>query len=128
MANIMVVDDEREITALMKLILERAGHKVTTAGNGEEALLAMGVEPANPANALPDLMVLDLMMPIVDGFTVAITMRDDPRTVKIPLLIVTAKSDMRDAFREIPAVAGFFVKPFNPRQLVETIAGILAAK
>lgn len=128
MANILVVDDEKEIVMLMKIILERAGHKVTSAGNGEIALQALGVDPADSDVALPDLVVLDLMMPIVDGFTVAVTLRDEPRTAKLPLLIVTAKTDMRDRFAEVPAVAGFFVKPFNPKQLVETIASLLPGK
>ena len=128
MANILVVDDEKEIVMLMKIILERAGHKVTSAGNGEIALQVLGVDPADSDAVLPDLVVLDLMMPIVDGFTVAVTMRDEPRTAKLPLLIVTAKTDMRDRFAEVPSVAGFFVKPFNPKQLVETIASVLLGK
>ena len=128
MANIMVVDDEEAIIALMRMILERCGHKVFKAGNGEEALKALGVEPSNPSAPLPDIMVLDLMMPIVDGYTVAITMKDDPRTQKIPILVVTAKSDMRAPLSAIPQVAGFFDKPFNPKQLIETIDKILAKK
>lgn len=128
MANIMVVDDEPSIVMLMKIIIERNGHKVSEASNGEEALKALGVEPPDPSAGLPDLVVLDLMMPIVNGYSVAIAMKDDPRTREIPLLIVTAKSDMRQPLSAIPAVAGFFNKPFNPRELVETIEKILSGR
>ena len=128
MPNIMVVDDEEAIVSLMEIIITRSGHKVSKAGNGEEALKALGVEPSDPGAPLPDLIVLDLMMPFVDGYTVAVTMRDDPRTKAIPILVVTAKSDMRSSLAKIPAVAGFFEKPFNPKQLVETINTILARK
>lgn len=126
MASIMVIDDEEAIVRLMKMVIEKSGHTVSSAENGEQTLQALGLEPANESAVLPDLMVLDLMMPIVDGYTVALTMKDNPRTKNIPILVVTAKSDMRAPLAAIPQVVGFFEKPFNPKQLVETINSILA--
>lgn len=128
MAVIMVVDDEEAIVSLMKMVITRSGHSVRTAENGEVTLQELGLEPVNEAAELPDLIVLDLMMPIVDGYTVALRMKDVQRTKNIPILVVTAKSDMRAPLSAIPQVAGFFEKPFNPKKLVETINTILAAR
>lgn len=128
MADILIVDDEQSLVTIMKFILEKAGHRIREAYNGQEALEALGVAPPNPSVPLPDLVILDVMMPIVDGYTVAVAMRSDPRAARVPLLIITAKSDMRPHFEEIPAVAGFFVKPFDPKELRETVAKVLPGK
>jgi len=127
-ARILVVDDEEHIVALMRFILERAGHAVSSAGDGREALRVLGVEPADEAAVLPDMVVLDVMMPIMDGYTAAIALRGSPRTVALPLLIVTAKTDMRPMFEAIPSVVGFFEKPFDPKNLREAIAKAVPAR
>ena len=128
MASILVVDDEPTVVMLMRFILEKAGHTVSEAHNGQEALELLGVEPENAAAALPDLVLLDMMMPIVDGHTVARVMSAHARARTVPILIVTAKGDMRELFEEMPQVAGFFQKPFDPKQLRESVARLTAAK
>lgn len=125
MANILIVDDEQPLVMIMKFVLEKAGHRISAAYNGQEALQALGVDPPDPSAPLPDLVILDVMMPIVDGYTVAAAMQEDPRTARVPLLIITAKSDSRPRFDELPAVAGFFIKPVNPQELRETVAKVL---
>jgi len=122
MAKVLIVDDEEAIVALMTFILEKAGHTVASAGNGQEALQALGVAPPDAAVVLPDVVILDVMMPIMDGYAAAMAMRDSPRTASLPILVVTAKGDMRRRFEMLPAVAGFFEKPFDPKQLREAVA------
>jgi CheY-like chemotaxis protein len=128
MANILVVDDEPTIVAMMRFILEKVGHKVAQGGNGVEAVAALGIDPPDEKAALPDLVILDIMMPVMDGYTVSLMMKDNPRTKNIPILIVTAKSDMANAFEAMPSVAGFFIKPFDPKTLREAVAKLVAPK
>ncbi|MFA6004176.1 MAG: response regulator, partial [Elusimicrobiota bacterium] len=80
------------------------------------------------ATPLPDLIVLDVMMPIMDGYTAAIALRNCPHTAALPILVVTAKGDMRHLFEALPNLAGFFQKPFDPKALRETIAKITQGK
>ncbi len=128
MAKILIVDDEEHIVALMRFILEKSGHAVTAAGNGQEALRLLGVDPADAGAALPDLVILDVMMPIMDGYTAAIAIRNCARTAALPLLVVTAKGDMRHLFEAIPSVAGFFEKPFDPKNLRDVVSKATAGK
>ena len=128
MAKILIVDVEEHIVALLKFVLERVGHVISSACNGQEALRVLGVQPPDPAAPLPDLVILDVMMPIMDGYTAALSLKDDPRTAALPLLVVTAKGDMRHLFEALPAVTGFFEKPFDPMNLREVIAKVVAGK
>jgi two-component system alkaline phosphatase synthesis response regulator PhoP len=125
MAKILVVDDEEHIVALLKFLLEKSGHAVSSAGNGRDALRLLGVDPENGTAALPDLVILDVMMPVMDGYTAAVAMRNHPRTANLPLLVVTAKADMRGLFAAIPSVTGFFQKPFDPRNLRDAISRVV---
>ncbi len=121
MANLLIVDDEPTLVLLMRTVLEKVGHTVTEASNGQEALAKLGVSPDNPAAPLPDLILLDVMMPVLDGVGTAAAMRDHPRAGKVPILIVTAKGDLRPLFEAMPQVAGFFQKPFTPTGLREAV-------
>jgi two-component system alkaline phosphatase synthesis response regulator PhoP len=127
-AKVLVVDDEEHIVALIRFLLEKSGHLVSTAGNGQEALRVLGVDPSNETAALPDIVILDVMMPIMDGYTAAVAIKNCPRTASVPILVVTAKGDMRRLFEDVPSVAGFFEKPFDPKQLREAITRITAEK
>ena len=128
MARILIVDDEEHIVALMRFILEKSGHAVSSVGNGQEALRVLGVDPSNEAAVLPDIVILDVMMPIMDGYTAAIAIHNNPRTTALPLLVVTAKCDMRHLFEAMPSVVGFFEKPFDPKNLREAISKATAGK
>jgi CheY-like chemotaxis protein len=121
MARILIVDDEEAIVTLMRFILEKVGHTVTSARNGQEALEALGVEPADAQMALPDLVLMDVMMPIMDGHTACKRIHEDPRTRGLPVIVVTAKGDMRSLFDSMPCVAAFFSKPFDPKSLREAV-------
>lgn len=128
MAKILVVDDERDVAQLMRMLLERDGHAVTEAHNGEEALQKVGLlPPPDGAPALtPDLIILDVMMPVMDGYTVCARLREDDRTRAIPLIILTARSEMKDAFEMEPNVASYISKPFDPKLLRDLVTGMLA--
>ena len=127
MAKILVVDDETTLVMLMRFILEKAGHTVTEAHNGQEALEQLGVRPENASASLPDLVILDVMMPVVDGHAVARAMSARAIVSRIPILVVTAKGDMRQLFEDMPQVSGFLQKPFDPKVLRDTIAKLLPA-
>jgi CheY-like chemotaxis protein len=126
-AKILIVDDAEHIVALMKFLFEKSGHAVSTAGNGAEALRLLGVMPADEAAALPDIVIMDVMMPVMDGYTATVAITNHPRTASLPILVVTAKGDMRHLFEAIPSVVGFFEKPFDPRELREIIAKFVPA-
>ena len=124
MAKILVVDDEPSVVMLMRFVLEKSGHTVSEAHNGLEALQILGVDPERAEAELPDVVLLDVMMPIMDGLATAEALRAHPRASKVPILVVSAKGDMRGLFQEMPQVIGFFQKPFDPKLLREAIAKI----
>ena len=128
MAHIMVVDDERDIVTLLKFLLEKDAHRVSVAYNGAEALDKLGVEPVRPSAEIPDLIVLDVMMPLIDGYTVSSRLSQNARMKKTPVIILTGKGEMRDLFGFATNVATYVEKPFEPKGLRDIIAGVLAKK
>ncbi|MBI2387016.1 MAG: response regulator [Elusimicrobia bacterium] len=128
MAKLLIVDDEPTLVLLMRAVLEKVGHTVADASHGGEALAKLGVAPDDASAELPDLILLDVMMPVLDGFGVAAALREHPRAGKVPILVVTAKGDMRPLFEAMPQVAGFFQKPFTPAGLREAVARAVAPK
>lgn len=128
-AHVMIVDDEPEIVTLLRFVLEKEGYSVSDAGNGQEALQRLGMDPPNAEASQPDLIILDIMMPIMDGYTLNMRLQKNDRTRTIPILVLTAKGQkMRDLFEMAPNVAAYVQKPFDPKMLRELIAGIIAAK
>jgi len=117
--RILVVDDERDITALVAYHLAKAGYRVTTAGTGPAALEAIEAEP-------PDLVVLDLMLPGRSGFEVLeeLRRRDETRTVGVILL--TARREEPDRIRGLASGADdYLTKPFSPEELVLRVGAVL---
>jgi len=126
MGNILVVDDEPEVVTLLRFLLEREGHAVAEASNGQVALKVLGLEPPDPAATLPDLMILDIMMPVMDGFALNSRLQSFPSTRSLPVIVLTAKGQkMRDLFQSSSNVAAYVQKPFDPKMLKDLIAGIL---
>ena len=116
MKTILVVDDERNIVDLVRLYLEKEGFAVIAAADGEEALTLFRRHD-------PDLVVLDLMLPKLDGFEVC---REIRRLGDTPVLMLTARSDDIDAIVGLELGADDYVtKPFNPRALVARVKAIL---
>ena len=110
--HILTVDDEIHIRRLIEVNLQRAGYCVSTAGDGEEALRAVDGER-------PDLVILDVMMPRMDGFEVLRRLKADPATASLPIIMLTAKAQDADVFRGWQGgVEWYLTKPFNPQQLL----------
>jgi DNA-binding response OmpR family regulator len=121
-AKILAVDDEPELTDLMHYHLVRAGHEVTTAANGWEAIHAVRA-------SRPDIILLDLMLPDLDGFGVCEILRRDPATATIPIIIVSAwaSTDSRNLGLELGAL-DYITKPFSPPELVARVNRLLHAR
>lgn len=118
-ANILVVEDEPSIRELIAFNLSRAGHLVLPAADAEAA--ARSIE-----EALPDLVLLDWMLPGKSGLELAKRLRSDARTRDIPIIMLTARGDERDKVLGLDAGADDYItKPFSPRELVARIKAVL---
>ncbi|MBI3289143.1 MAG: response regulator [Elusimicrobia bacterium] len=126
MARILLVDDERDVVTLIKFMLEKDGHTVIAAYNGVEALARLGIDPRDETAICPDLVILDVMMPLMDGYAVCSQLQEDARTRTVPVIVLTAKGETKDLFNATPNVAAHIEKPFDPKALRELVAGMLA--
>jgi DNA-binding response OmpR family regulator len=115
-AHVLVVEDEPRLRALLRLYLERDGHRVTDAGDGREALAAFDAEAA-------DLVILDLMLPGMQGETLLEALREGS---DVPVLITSAKRSDAERIAGLRAGADdYLAKPFNPHELTARVAAIL---
>jgi CheY-like chemotaxis protein len=121
MARILVVDDDKDIFEVVQYVAGHEGHEVLRAANGRE-----GLERA--VRDRPDLIILDIMMPEMDGLTLNTHLSSQAATKDIPVIILTAKGRMRDSFVSAPNVQGYMDKPFEPGDLQEEIRSVLAKK
>ena len=119
MADVLIVEDEPDIRHLIAHHLEREGYRCREASNGAEALRAV-------RSAMPDLVVLDLMLPEIDGLEVCRRLRSDAATGSLPIIMLTAKSE------EIERIVGlelgaddYIAKPFSPKELVARVRAVL---
>ena len=112
MPRVLVVDDEPDIRFLIRHILELGGHSVTEAPNGSVALARILESP-------PDLVVTDVMMPIMDGAELIRRLRADPRTAHLPILAVSGNP------LNAGAADAVLSKPFSPRELAAVAASLL---
>lgn len=125
MARILLVDDERDVVTLIKFMLEKDGHTVISAYDGAEALAKAGIEPRDETAVIPDLVILDVMMPVMDGYTVCARLQEDARTKAVPVLVLTAKGAVKEDFMPDCRVTEHLEKPFDPKALRELVAGLL---
>ena len=117
--KIMVVDDEPDIVKLVKISLEMANFEVVEAFGGQEALDKVQA-------AQPDLILLDIMMPDINGFQVCEKIKADPATKHIPVILLTAKGQRGDAEQGLNAGADdYIIKPFDPYELGEQVFEML---
>ncbi|HLI95831.1 MAG TPA: response regulator [Candidatus Baltobacteraceae bacterium] len=113
--RILVVDDDRNLRKIIQTNLELAGYDVTTAANGEEALRILDAMQ-------PDLIVLDVMMPMMDGYEVARRVRRHPSNAHVPIIMLTAKSEVEDKLAGFEAGADDYItKPFGPQELLARV-------
>lgn len=109
--KVLVCDDERHIVRLIQVNLERQGYNVVTAFDGREALQKVLDEK-------PDICILDVMMPYMDGLEVLKALRTNPETEYLPVILLTAKAEDKDVFEAYHFGADMYLtKPFNPLEL-----------
>lgn len=117
--TIAIVEDEANIVELIKYNLDREGYRTISASNGRKGLELVRKE-------LPDLVILDLMLPELDGLSVCKQLRSEPQTKSIPIIILTAKSEEADRVLGLEMGADDYVtKPFSPRELVARVRAVL---
>jgi CheY-like chemotaxis protein len=112
--KVLVVDDEEETQSLIEYVLKGGGFEVALCGNGREAFDRIEKEK-------PDLLILDLMLPGVDGYSIQEKLSHDMRLKNIPVIVLTALQPAEAMFRKFPNVAGFMVKPFKVDALLELV-------
>jgi DNA-binding response OmpR family regulator len=117
--RILVVDDDENILSLERTILEQKGFEVTTAGGGAEALEIIGQNDF-------DLVLLDVMMPEIDGFTVCRRIKEEPRTKEIPVIFLTAKAGGEALAEGFESGAIMYInKPFTANKLLTIVNTML---
>lgn len=117
---ILVADDNADILGLVKAVLERSGYDVVTVSDGAQAL-------ASVDQRKPDLAVLDITMPEIDGLEVLRRLRADMRTSGLPVVLLSAQAQEADVVRGFATGASAYLKkPFSPRELTERVAGLLS--
>jgi phosphate regulon transcriptional regulator PhoB len=118
-SRVLIVEDEPDIRELVVHHLKRDGYQVSAAASGEEALRQARAEP-------PDLVLLDLMMPAMDGLEVCRRLRQDPATAALPIVMLTAKGDEIDRVLGLELGADdYVVKPFSPKELLARVRAVL---
>jgi phosphate regulon transcriptional regulator PhoB len=119
MGTVLIVEDEQDIADLVKYHLEKAGLPARTLGNGKQALELIAREH-------PDLLVLDLMLPGMDGMELCRRLRADPTTQGIPIVMLTARGEEVDRILGLEMGADDYLpKPFSPRELVARVKAVL---
>ncbi len=122
MANILVIDDDLDLQQMLRLMLQRGGHKVITTGDGND-----GIQKAKQLK--PDLAIVDVMMPGMNGFQVVRQMRGEPEIANIAILILTARAQAVDREAALAARADdYMAKPVSPNELLTRVNQLLAQR
>jgi putative two-component system response regulator len=118
-AHVIVVDDEPSIREICADVLSSEGYQVSTAKNGQEAVDIMAQEPI-------DLVLMDIMMPVMDGLSACKAIKADERTRDVPVVIMSAAHNLRERVSEVHCIAEAVVpKPFDFDQLLETVGRLI---
>lgn len=118
--RVLIVDDDAAMGKLLQIVFQHAGFQVTQSRSGEEAL-------AEATTNVPDLVILDVMLPGMDGYTLCRRLREHPTTKTLPILMLSAQSDTRDMLAWSKAGADdYTAKPFEPDDLVARANALLA--
>jgi putative two-component system response regulator len=121
--KILVVDDYAENVELLQELLVASGYEVVAAYSGKEALRKVNLD-------FPDLILLDIMMPEMDGYQVCEELRKNEGTKEIPIIFVTAKTEVKDWTHAIfnVGVNSYITKPINPKKLLDKVKSVLKMK
>lgn len=112
--KVLVIDDEPEMLNLVRYTLERAGYEISTCDNGRQAWDAL-------MKTKPDLIILDVMLPGIDGYSLQIKISQDDATKHIPIIVLTALEPSKTLFQKFSQVAGFMTKPFKTDALLDSV-------
>lgn len=119
--SVLVVDDEPMARTLLRLMLVRAGFEVSEAADGPEALIKVKEQ-------LPDIMILDVMMPGIDGFAVCEELRQEEKTSTLPIIMLSAKTDSSSVRRGLKAGATLYLtKPISQEELTRSVLETLTS-
>ena len=124
--TVLIVEDDEELTQLLKIRVESSGHRVLTTGNGDEALAMVQTH-------LPDVVILDVFLPDMDGLTILKRLKAPidigtgrlSRTKDIPVIVITGKAPMIENITRLEGAAEFFVKPVDVDKLTKSIHHLL---
>lgn len=120
--RVLIVDDEPNIVLSLEFLMQREGYQVATAADGEAALEALAAQA-------PDLVILDVMLPKMNGFDVCRRIRADPRWKGVRILMLTARGRETEVAKGLGLGADLYVtKPFSTKELVAQVKGLLAAR
>ena len=118
-SRVLIAEDEPDIRDLLAFHLEREGFEVALAATGDEALRQVSA-------SVPDLLLLDLMLPLVNGLDVCRRLRADPRTASLPIVMLTARGEELDRVLGLELGADdYIVKPFSPKEVVARVRAVL---
>ena len=116
---VLIVEDQEALVTMLRYNLEGAGFRVNTAGDGEEALVAAAEE-------VPDLILLDWMLPLMSGIEVCRQLRSKPETKRVPIIMLTARGEETDKLRGLDSGCDDYItKPFSPAELIARINAVL---
>ena len=121
MKKILIVDDELEIATALRSLIEPLGYQVEICSSGLEVLGALH-------SYKPDLMIIDVMLPGIDGYSLTSTISDDIEFSKMPIIVMSALEASRSMFERFTQVTAFFSKPFNTSDLLEAVAAAFENK
>jgi two-component system, chemotaxis family, chemotaxis protein CheY len=118
LSTILIVDDDPSTRFVLRLILEREGYKVVEAGNGKAALDMIRPDP------LPDIVMTDLMMPVMTGMELIRQLRSEPRTAAISIVVVSSNADAAQSLQSSGEVDAIVSKPFTASKLADRIRAV----
>jgi two-component system phosphate regulon response regulator PhoB len=112
--KVLAIDDEPEMLSLVKYTLEQGGFEVHTCDNGRTAWDEI-------ARVKPDVLILDVMLPGIDGYSLQLKISQDPALKDLPIIVLTALEPSKTLFQKFPQVVGFMTKPFKTDELLSTV-------
>jgi len=121
MAKIMVVDDDPEISSLIQYTLESIGHNLKVCDNGRDVIDSL-------KEFKPDLLILDVMLPGVDGYSLAAKITEEAEFSEMPIIVLSALEPSRSMFAKFNQVSAFLTKPFNTDDLIDAVKNALSNK
>ncbi|MCX5786220.1 MAG: response regulator [Elusimicrobia bacterium] len=119
--KILIVDDDPDIPNALRGVLEPLGHQVEICANGQEALDTL-------QSYKPDLVIMDVMLPGIDGYSLVITISDSVGFNRLPIIVISGLDSSKVMFERFPQVAAFFTKPFHMDDFTEAVKTALAKK